>query len=275
MKPFIYALVDPIERGHIRYVGMAVNNPNRPYEHAKNLRERDDTHKGNWVRKVLSEGREPIVLILEELPEDSPRSLIGFVEACYIKSLREIGHRLTNSTSGGDGCPDLSPESLAKMKERSVAGMLRNGAAAKLSAKAKIRWSDPAERAKQSAIIQATMTPERRAQIGADTKGRKHSDETRAQMSEAHKGLERTTEHCANLRASRTPEVRAAISAATLKRYEDPAARVKHSLAVKAAITDVTRAKLSAIHLGSKRSEETKARMREAWVKRRERNAGL
>jgi len=42
-------------------------------------------------------------MILEELPVGADMKFVGFVESCYVKSLRSIGHKLTNENDGGWG----------------------------------------------------------------------------------------------------------------------------------------------------------------------------
>ena len=122
-RPFVYGLVDPAEPGHVRYVGMASVRASRPQEHSKNAhgkRAGRIPHLALWIRKLHSKGREYGVLILEELREDTSRKFLGFVEKCYIKSLRAIGHDLINIAEGGDG---------GKMGEMSPEGRARNAAA--------------------------------------------------------------------------------------------------------------------------------------------------
>jgi hypothetical protein len=119
-QPFVYGLFDPADAGHIRYVGMAPSNPSRPHQHAKRARKdlADDSHLMHWIRKIQAEGREPSVMILEQLREKTGRAFLGFVESCYIKSLREIGHSLTNENDGGWGGSNgpHTPEAVARMK---------------------------------------------------------------------------------------------------------------------------------------------------------------
>ena len=120
-RPFIYALFDPAEQGHMRYVGMAPSRAYRPYDHVKRAKKGiDDSHLMRWIKKIQAEGREPSVLILEELSEGTTRNFCGFVESCYIKSLREIGHKLTNENDGGWGGSNgpHSPETRVVMRER-------------------------------------------------------------------------------------------------------------------------------------------------------------
>lgn len=97
-RPFVYGLCDPLEPGHIRYVGMASMNESRPYVHAKlALRQTEKhSHLFHWIRKLKSEGRDYIIVKLEELQPGCRSEFVGYVESCYIDSLREIGHELTN-----------------------------------------------------------------------------------------------------------------------------------------------------------------------------------
>lgn len=273
MKPFIYALVDPIDVGHVRYVGMAFLHKHRPYQHAKDARRGStkNVHLMNWIRKIQSEGREPAALILEEMSDSTSREFLGFVESCYIKSLREVGYNLTNVSSGGDGGSNgpHPPEIRAKISAATKAGQTPE-ARAKMSAAKKAYFQDPENRKKRSEQAKAASTAEVRAKIGAAGLGRRHSDETKARMSAAHIGLVRSEEHCANLSAAQTPESRAKASAWHKKRFEDPALKEKHSAALKQRWQDPEyREKVIASRVGLKRSEETKQRMREAWVVRR------
>ncbi len=119
-RPFIYALFDPAMPSHMRYVGMAPSCASRPYQHAELARKTttDGSYLLNWIRKIQAEGREPSVMVLEELAEGTSRKFCGFVETCYIKSLRGIGHKLTNTHAGGwggSGGPHTAA-SIAKMK---------------------------------------------------------------------------------------------------------------------------------------------------------------
>ena len=83
---------------------MTNKNPKRPYDHASKARKGSARlpYLMNWIRVVQSEGREPVVLVLEEFSQGASSGLVGFVEQCYIKSLRAIGHRLCNVTDGGE-----------------------------------------------------------------------------------------------------------------------------------------------------------------------------
>ena len=70
--PFVYGLVDPLEPEHIRYVGIALANPRRPYEHMKECGEKAQrSYKHNWIHSLIADGRMYSVVILLELPAAS------------------------------------------------------------------------------------------------------------------------------------------------------------------------------------------------------------
>lgn len=122
-RPFVYGLYDPVDPGHIRYVGMTSTHASRPRVHAKLARNFSTrpSHVTNWARKLHVEERNYEVMILEKLTEGSTnKKLLGFLEDCYINSLRRIGHKLTNQTPGGAG-GNLGPEVNAR-RARSMLG---------------------------------------------------------------------------------------------------------------------------------------------------------
>ena len=217
--PFVYGLVDPLDTRHVRYVGLAMRRE-RPFIHARDARRSGTfaTNKINWIRKIQAEGREPVALILEELPKDSSLTFVGFVESCYIKSLKEIGHRLTNLTDGGDGVVNPSPEVREQMSR---------------SAKARPAFSLET-RAKMSASKMGhVVTQAHREKLRKTLTGQKHPAERVEKNRVSHLGQTQTAEHRAkNSAANRgrilTPETRAKMSAAW---------------AYRAPITDETRAK--------------------------------
>lgn len=103
--PFIYGLVDSGEPNHVRYVGMASVDARRPYFHIKDACKESAklSYKVNWIRSVIENDRECLVVILEEMPKDTTRRVLGETEKSYITKLIHLGHRLTNLTEGGEG----------------------------------------------------------------------------------------------------------------------------------------------------------------------------
>ena len=73
-----------------------------------------------WILKLLSQGLDPVIKILEELPEDKP--LLSARERYWIAQnggpIHIPGSRLLNCTEGGEGHGNCTPELKAKMAER-------------------------------------------------------------------------------------------------------------------------------------------------------------
>lgn len=101
MKSTIYVLVDPRKGEEYRYVGktrtkLAKRLKGHIYDAVKRVKKH--THKLHWLRKLISEGIEPEILLIEitDSVQENKR------EIYWIAKLREEGHKLTNSTDGGD-----------------------------------------------------------------------------------------------------------------------------------------------------------------------------
>lgn len=209
-RPFIYGLVDPLDPMHVRYVGMASVHPNRPFKHAQVARRANamSSYQRSWVRNLQSHGREPAVLILEELPQHSSRQLLGLIERIYIDVLKRVGHRLTNMAEGGTG-GNTGPISTDTRRKLS--------AAAKRHIKAHPRTPEyrAAVSATKKGIPGRKWTPEERARWSAKQKGvpkrRKWTLEARARLSAKLKGGRRTNK--------RTVLQRQKASAAQHRRY--------------------------------------------------------
>jgi hypothetical protein len=196
MNPFIYGLVDPAEPKHVRYVGMAMR-AKRPYAHARNARKltAKRTYLLNWISSIQSEGRDPIVLILEKFSELTARSFVGQIEKMYIASLRQIGHKLTNTAEGGHGGATRTGQKHTEATKVKMRGPKSDEARARMSASAKKRVRFPpseASRAKSSATQKGRpgmpWTTTSRAKLSATMKGRKKSAETCAKLSAALMG---------------------------------------------------------------------------------------
>lgn len=234
--PFIYGLIDPLEPKHVRYVGMAGVDPSRPYHHAKNAKDisAKASYLLNWIRTIQVEGREPEVIILEQCSDNISRELLGYVEKCYIKSLREIGHRLTNMTEGGDGFRGSHTEETKKKMSTSRIGMKAS------------------EEARQSMRAAQKI-------IGAARVGTKLSEETKAKMSASAVGM---------LGQKHSEEAKAKMSAVKLGKKVSQETRIKLSAVSKGLKrSEETKAKMSASQLGRVQSEETKSKIKEARAK--------
>jgi hypothetical protein len=105
--PFIYALFDPREPEHVRYIGMTVTVPShpcylRPLQHRECKIRPSKSYKSNWIRKLAKEGIDYEFRIIEQLPGNTPDEVVCEREKHHIATYRAAGHRLTNSTDGGD-----------------------------------------------------------------------------------------------------------------------------------------------------------------------------
>ena len=139
-------------------------------------------------RVVKKHGR--TVVIAERFESESDAHSL---ERYLIASYAAIGHRLVNSTDGGEGTSGYvySAESKEKMR------------LAKLGKK----MSDEARANNRIAQANKTLTAEHRAKISASHIGIKHGPEAKAKMSIAKKGTVHTAEHIAKNRAAQTGRV--------------------------------------------------------------------
>lgn len=110
---YFYGLCDP-DTEEIRYIGKSI----RPFQRAINhLNDRSRCHRTNWIQSLLSQGKEPKIKILGSI-----RGNVRWQEweKWWIAVGKSRGWRLTNSTSGGDGVPDLPPEIRERIRQASI-----------------------------------------------------------------------------------------------------------------------------------------------------------
>ncbi len=105
---FIYVLLDP-RSGLIRYVGKSDNPKWRFTKHLKDLR---STYRTRWVQSLLARGLKPILEVIDEVPLAEWQ----FWEREYIRVFRLVGMRLANTTEGGDGMFNPTPEVREKLR---------------------------------------------------------------------------------------------------------------------------------------------------------------
>jgi hypothetical protein len=95
---FIYALTCP-DTGEVKYVGKADDPKSRLREHIAQCKSHH-THKSNWIKSLLSSGKRPGIVILEEVSFTEWQS----AERRWIEYRRlSSGASLTNITDGGQG----------------------------------------------------------------------------------------------------------------------------------------------------------------------------
>jgi hypothetical protein len=166
----IYALRCPTS-GAIRYIGKTKNGRGRLRAHINDARKRTyKHHASNWILSLLRTGLEPVFEVLKEL---EPSDDWIYWERRFIAEARARGEKLTNSTSGGDGAPELTEDARERKAEDSRQMWKRPGYRERIVAHRNSpdftqqqadrltgRWKDPAHRDKMQA---ARWTDEQRA----------------------------------------------------------------------------------------------------------------
>lgn len=140
----------------------------RLLNHLSRARKGARYHLFNWIRKLLTEGVEPTLRVIETGSGDG----WGEAEAKWITRHRLQGCALTNATDGGEGCP---------------------GHTVSDEARAKIR----------AARLGKPLTEEHKAKVAAGNRGKKMSPESIARGVDKRRGLKHTPEAKAKISASR------------------------------------------------------------------------
>lgn len=112
---YIYGLIDPITK-ELRYVGKTYDLRIRYNEHLSNLKR--NSHKNNWINKLISNGMRPEIYCFEEFDLEGKAYE---AEEFYISYFRGIGCNLTNNSSGGRGGAKGIVRSLEFRKQKSNA----------------------------------------------------------------------------------------------------------------------------------------------------------
>lgn len=201
---FIYALNDPNRQhlGKTRYIGKA-KDPYSRYEYhvTKGLKERN--YKCNWIKSLLAIGQNPVLEIIDEVPEAEWQ----LWEREWIRLYRALGFELTNETDGGEGLCNPSAETRARMSAAKSGEKHPNFG----------KYHSSETRARMSA-----------AQVGSKNHrfGKSHSIETRAKMSAARAGEKHPL-----FGKSHSPEAREKIRLARIGRVASIETREKMSIA--------------------------------------------
>lgn len=193
----VYGLLDP-DTLEIRYVGITTYTPEfRLKTHINEAFNGGNRRVHKWIRSLSSK---PVSVILEINPENLQES-----ECNWISYLINLGARLTNGTSGGDGLFNPSPEVREKLSSWQRGRKLTPEHRAKLSEAQRIRFSNShgprygkstSDETKEKLRLanlgkqQSLATIEKRA-ASLRGKTRTMSEEARYNMSVAAKG--RTT----------------------------------------------------------------------------------
>jgi len=159
----IYALCDPETHG-VRYVGQTIQKVEDRFK--RHLKDRHHNHKTAWIKSLQSRGLAPELIIIEYADDSCWQER----EMYWIAYYRSIGVNLVNSTDGGDGGLNPSPETRLK-RSQSLTGRKRE-----------------------------PFSEEWRKKLGDANRGKKESVEHRQSISRALKGKPKSDEHRKHLR---------------------------------------------------------------------------
>jgi len=154
---YIYTLEEP-HTNEVRYIGKTDFLAAR---FACHISERCGCHKCNWIAALSKKGLKPKMDVLEEVDILLWRE----AEKFWIETLRFLGCRLVNGTSGGDGV-SATPDILKKMSD----------------------WQ-----------IGRKLSRETRDRISKARIGMKATDEVRLKLSLASKGKSKSVSHRRNI----------------------------------------------------------------------------
>ena len=107
---YIYRLIDPITKCVV-YIGKTKNLKKRFGDHKRLRKNKYETRLEVWKNNLIKSGYFPIMEIITECNEFNANELERF----YIKSYREMGINILNSTDGGDGLQNPSEETRRKI----------------------------------------------------------------------------------------------------------------------------------------------------------------
>lgn len=202
MTAFIYGLFDP-ETGECRYVGKTVQPLKaRLRSHiSMAIRHPGGRKVSSWIASVVRNRSRPEIATLEESPDDWREA-----ESFWIASLRLAGCRLTNLTTGGEGCEGYRPTEETRRR---------------LSEAAKRQFSDPARRLAAARYAKDAWKAD--GYVSARKRSLKYLSDSasyRDKQSTARKALWQTPEYRQNVRSGQKKVDRPALAKAFWQRPE-------------------------------------------------------
>src|SRR5258708_23766906 len=123
MYPVIYGLHDPrVIPIQVRYGGCARRSTARRLQHhIQRARNGKLTYLSKWIRKLLHEGVKPTLVMLADTTEQDWQK----DERRWIRKLKKK-FKLTNSTEGGDGLVDPSPDVRRRISKKVSKSLIGN-----------------------------------------------------------------------------------------------------------------------------------------------------
>jgi len=180
-KYCVYAHWYSTELGHVRYIGWSgIGADKRLLGHLRDERKYRktgwykgcNTYKCSSIGVLLAAGGHVIPAVLEHC---STKAEARLRERHWIQYYKALGHKLTNGTSGGDGCPDIVWTDEHK-KRRSAATKKRFE---DMTAAERAEWAENCR------TVQANMSKEAKAQKSTKIKAAKTGKKL-GPLSQAH-----------------------------------------------------------------------------------------
>lgn len=229
MAIFIYGLVCPVD-GIVRYVGKSTKPDRRLRAHISGaVRKAYDHHTARWIRRLVSDGMRPELIILHEV-RDGERW--QDIERDFIASAADRGWRLTNSTAGGEGLDYIDPADEARYRANLRRAMDVYNATPE--GKARLRRMvdsalEPDALARRNKAIRAAASrPEHKAKMTIVNREINARPEVKAKRSASGKRRWDDAEYRQAITAARNDPTFVAEQSERLKsRWRDPAAREK------------------------------------------------
>ncbi|MNT09197.1 GIY-YIG catalytic domain protein [compost metagenome] len=226
MPNYIYALHCPIA-DTVRYIGKSINPEKRLAGHISSARTMAYRHHTSaWIRKLLSVGLAPELLVIDEVPEGESWQ---DCERSWIAKAPSLGWRLTNSTAGGEGLDYICPEAARAYKENHSLAMRAYWSAPESRKKASERWKQvwavPEVREKRAASMLSYFSePDNRIKAAEVLNEIRNRPEVRVKMSESAKARHPESKL---LEAIKSPEFSREQADRLKDRWKDPAGREK------------------------------------------------
>ena len=169
-KVKIYILKHP-DTLEVRYVGKTVRSLNRRLgNHIDNAkRSKHNKHLSNWILNILSNGKRPIIELIEEVDN----SVWQERERYWITQYPN----LINLTEGGDGCKGF-------LHDEATKGLPNIGR----------KHTQEFKDAMSNRLKGISLSEEHKAKIGLANKGKIRDLSTKKKLSEAHKGIPQSEE---------------------------------------------------------------------------------
>ena len=255
----VYALIDSSNPDEIRYIGKTIfSTKRRLYGHMHSTRATGHkTPVHSWMKSVLTHNNEVQIIVVEDSLTESQ----AFDrEIFYIRHYRQLGHRLTNLTDGGEG-PSGHKHTEEARRKIAAAG---TGRLHTEESKQQIRKS----------LAGKEVSPATRQKIGTANTGNRHTEEARKKISAASTArMESAETKDAVLKVLHSKESRkkAALSNTGKKRTVE--SKTLMSKRQKDTMTEARKQNIREKLIGHSVSDETKRKQKEAWIARKARKS--